>query len=639
MDSLEARLQQALSAGTILPATAENVLFLVQSPSLHAWEKASIEELVSGGHWTELNDRFYKTLTFGTGGLRGRTIGKHVTAAERGTPAAEGRPEHPAVGTNAMNDFNINRAVQGLMAYLKQKFPGEQVQVVFAHDTRHFSKEFAGLAARIVATLGGRAWLFPSDRPTPQLSFTIRWLKAHAGAVITASHNPAHDNGFKVYFQDGAQIVEPHASGIIKEVLAVQESLKPSPDPSGQVSVLGPEADAAFLQALETSVLDRDGLAAGAGKLRIVYSPIHGTGARAVPAVLRQFGFTFSTVAAQDVPDGRFPTVASPNPENAETLQMAVDQAAREGADLVMATDPDADRMGAAVRTAAGGFQLLNGNQIGSILAAYRLETMFRLGWLTPANAGHAALIKTFVTTDLQKEIAAVWGVKCVETLTGFKYIGEKLGDYEKQAGGRGDLDLAAWRERLLAKSTFFVFGGEESYGYLGGDYARDKDAAGSVLMLAEVAAVLKAKGRTLLDYLEEIYRQYGYYAEKLGTLTFEGAEGAAKIKRLVEGYRSHPPTEWAGVPVTGVQNFAEDRFVDIDGKPVPAELMLIFHLKGGARVAVRGSGTEPKIKYYFFLRQPFAPEMTLTDVETEATGKLDFFWAETRRDVGIRIS
>lgn len=639
MNSLETRLEAALASKKILPATLDNIRLIYGLPGAAAWEKASIGELVEGEHWTELDDRFYKTLTFGTGGLRGRTIGKVVTRAETGTPTALGRPEYPAVGTNVMNYFNINRAVQGLVNYLKKSFAGQQPSFVLSHDTRHFSREFAELAASIISGMGGKAYLFAEDRSTPELSFAVRHLKAHGGAMITASHNPPHDNGFKVYFSDGAQIVEPHASGIIQEVLAVKEVFNDSKKVAGgSVVAAGAEVDEAYLEAMSGLVLEPEIIKAQADKLKLVFTNIHGTGIRSVPPILKKFGFRFSVVPAQEKGDGRFPTVKSPNPENGEALALAIEQARKEGADLVLATDPDADRMGVAVRTESGKYELLSGNQIGSIMGAYRLERMFAKGWITQDNASHAAFIKTFVTTDLQKSIAAAHGIKCVDTLTGFKYIGGKLGEYEALAGGRGSLDGKAWREKLLEKSTFFVFGGEESYGYLAGDYARDKDANAAVLVFAEVAAFARSQNRTLVDYLNELYLKYGFYWEKLGTLTFEGAEGAAKIKRLVESYKLQPPAVWGGKKVEKFQNFADDEIYDVDGKRIPSELMLLFYLEGGARVAVRASGTEPKIKFYFFMRGSAGSEGELEKVKAESIAALDALWDFTRADVDKRV-
>ncbi|GAB4241423.1 MAG: phospho-sugar mutase [Candidatus Methylacidiphilales bacterium] len=632
-------MEMAVAEGKLLPTAAQQVEAYLARPDLAAWEQASLEELIERGEWTELNDRFFRRLAFGTGGLRGRTIARVVTAVEQGTPTPLGRPEHPAAGTNVMNDYNVARAVRGLVAYVRKAFPGERPRLVFSHDTRHFSREFAELAAGLVREMGGMCYLFAEDRSTPELSFAVRHLKAHAGAMITASHNPPHDNGFKVYFSDGAQVVEPVASGIIAEVNAVKGPLGPDDRlEGGGITFLGQELDEAYLQALAGTVLEPEVIRAQAGSLKLVFTGIHGTGTRIAPRVLARFGFDFSEVAAQREGDGRFPTVTSPNPENAEALSMAIAQAKEEGADVVLATDPDADRMGVAVRDRAGEFVLLSGNQIGSLLASYRLERMQAKGWITPENASRAALIKTFVTTDLQKAIATAYGVKCIDTLTGFKYIGAKLRDYEMEAGGRGDCDDATWRHRLLERSTFFVFGGEESYGYLTGDFARDKDANAAVLAFAEAAAFARSQGKTLLDVLDELYLRHGFYLERLGTLTFEGAEGAAKIQRLVQSFKSEPPTSLGGRVLERVQNFQDDPQVDADGKPIPKELMLLFHYAGGARMAVRASGTEPKIKFYFFVRRDVGRSENLPSVKAEAKAELDHFWKEIRALAESRV-
>jgi phosphoglucomutase len=400
---------------------------------------------------------------------------------------------------------------------------------------------------------------------------------------------------------------------------------------------LGREIDEAYLKALGTLILEPGMIRDHAQKVRFVFTALHGTGIKVVPEMLERFGFACSVEKTQAEPDGRFPTVSSPNPENSEALAMGVEQARREKADVVFATDPDADRMGVAVRDARGEYVMLTGNQIGSIMAAYRLERLFAQGVLNPGNAGRAALIKTFVTTDLQKSMAEAYGVKCVETLTGFKYIGEKLKDYEMQAGGRGDESAEEWRARLLEKSTFFVFGGEESYGYSGGDYVRDKDANAAVLMCAEAAVHAAVEGRTLLDYLDGLYVKHGFYSEKLGTLTFEGADGAARIRRLLDSYQSDRPAVWGGMKVEALQNFAVDSFRDIDGKEIPKELMLMFHLQDGYRVAVRGSGTEPKIKFYFFGRAQVGSASELESARRAVKARLDGLWEFTREDAGRR--
>jgi len=629
--------EQAVKAGKLSAESAENIRKLAASQSIPLLE-ASIGELVAGGEWAELNDRFFRTLAFGTGGLRGRTIGKVVTKAEQGKPTALGRPEFPAVGTNCVNYGNVARATQGLVNYLKKNFSGQAPSVVFSHDTRHFSREFAELSARTVAAAGGTAYLFAEDRSTPELSFAVRHLGAQAGVEITASHNPPHDNGYKVYFSDGAQIVEPHASGIIREVEAVKEVVTdPKPKDGGKVVVLGKEVDEAYVQALKELVIEGELLRKEGAKLKVVFSPLHGTGIRIVPAMLKAVGVQASIVAAQEKGDGRFPTVKSPNPENGEALALGIEQAKKEKADFVVATDPDADRMGVALRNAAGEYELITGNQIGSLMAAYRIERMKAKGWIRPGEEKSCCLIKTFVTTDLQKEMAAAAGMKCVDTLTGFKYIGEKLGIYEKQAGGRGKLGAEEWRRKRIEKSTFFVFGGEESYGYSGGDYVRDKDANGAVLMFVEAAAGAKSQGRDLLQELDGIYRKHGLYLEKLGNLEMPGAEGAKQIARAVASYQGQPPKEWGGRKVVGVQDYEKGSHRDVDGKEIPKEKMLMFDLGEGFRVAVRASGTEPKMKIYFFGKRKVGANEDLEKAKKELAAELERLWEWTKQDAVTR--
>jgi phosphoglucomutase len=631
------KVERAVEAGQLSAESGKNIKKTFVGAKEGSVERVSLEALVGAGEWGELNDRFFRTLAFGTGGLRGRTIGKVVTE-ERGKPTALGRPEFPAVGTNCMNYGNVARATQGLVNYLKKNFSGKAPSVVFAHDTRHFSREFAELSARTVAAAGGTAYLFAEDRSTPELSFAVRHLGAQAGVEITASHNPPHDNGYKVYFSDGAQIVEPHASGIIREVEAVQEpEVDPHPKHGGKVVILGHEVDTAYLEALKELVIEGEMLKKEGAKLRVVYSPLHGTGVRIVPTMLKGVGVGASLVASQEKGDGRFPTVKSPNPENGEALALGIEQAKKEKADLVLATDPDADRMGVAVRNGKGEYELITGNQIGSLMGSYRIERMRAKGWIRPGEEKNCCLIKTFVTTDLQKEMAGVAGMKCVETLTGFKYIGEKLGMYEKKAGGRGKMGAEEWRRRRIEASTFFVFGGEESYGYSGGDFVRDKDANGAVLMLVETAAWARSQGRNLLEEMDQIYQKHGLYLEKLGTIEMPGAEGAKQIARAVGSYQSHPPKVWGGRKVVGVQDFEKGRHVDVEGQELPKERMLIFDLGDGFRVAVRASGTEPKMKCYFFGKRSVRVGEDLMRAKKELAGELDELWKWTQTDAQKR--
>jgi len=670
VEVLFGRIDAAVSSGLLLPASGQNIRALLGGTTSDLYA-AVVEELATAREWSELNDRFYKTLAFGTGGLRGRTIGKIVTLAERGTPNPLGRPQFPCVGTNAMNFYNIIRSTRGLVEYLSQNF--RRPKLVIAHDTRHFSKEFAKLAARVASENGCDAIIFDGPRSTPELSFAVRYLEASAGIVITASHNPSHDNGYKVYFDDGAQVVEPHASGIIEKVNAIAgETYEPLPKAKRGATIAAHDVDDAYLDRLTTLILDPD-LVKSQRDLRIVFTPIHGTGSVIIKPLLTRLGFTFSTVAAQDQLDGRFPTVQSPNPENAEALTMAIAQALQENADLVIATDPDCDRMGVAVRTRAGEMKLLTGNQIGSLMAYYRVKTLFDRGVLTTENASRGVIIKTFVTTNLQKAIAEHFGVRCVETLTGFKYIGAKLGKYERALGRDAalrrpedgpavrpyqEMSEAETRDARLAHSAFYIFGGEESYGYSGADFVRDKDGNGATAMFCEVAAYAKSRGQTLDELLDEIFQTFGYFQEKNGALTFEGADGAAKIRRLVESYVAAPPIEMLGSKVTHTTNFERDTIHDIEGDEIPKEKMLIFELEDRTRIAVRASGTEPKIKYYIFgerrpdnavipskvegPRRGTSAKFTnqqLTTIKHEIDDRLNSLWEWLRADAEARAT
>lgn len=630
MSALESSLSAAVSEGKLLESARANILSLLAG-STSPVAAAAIGELVSNGAWQELNDRFFKTLAFGTGGLRGRTIGRVVTTAEQGAGGPNGRPEHPCVGTATMNFYNVGRAVRGMVAYTKRFVGGSRrPMLVFAHDTRHFSRDFAEFCAKVASDLGCDAFLFEGPRSTPQLSFAVRELRADAGVVLTASHNPPHDNGFKAYFNDGAQIVDPHATGIINEVNAVvSESYEPVPESGrGTITVLGRDMDERYTARLK-SLLLQPKLLEGAST-KVVFTNLHGTGGTINVPMLRGFGFEVLTVPEQDVQDGRFPTVESPNPENAPALKMAIDLAEQTGAEIVIGTDPDADRMGVAVRDASGAMQLLTGNQIGSLMAWYRLKTCFDLGWLTHANRSRAVLVKTFVTTELQRAIADGFGVGVVDTLTGFKYIAGKLRKYEEAipADKKGDyrsLDEEQTRQLRLEYSRFFVFGGEESYGYLGSDSVRDKDANGATLMFAEVAAFAKSVGKTIPDILDAIYAEYGYHLEIGKSLVMEGADGAAKIQALAESYASNPPAEVDGSPVARIRDFAKQDLFDQEGDLIPKEKMIFIDLADGRSFAVRPSGTEPKIKFYLFGKA--APGGDLAGSKTAVRDGLDRLW------------
>ncbi len=653
MTDLSTQIRLAIQQGNLLESSAINIQQMLARSSEPVVVQ-SIDELVSGQAWAELNDRFYRTLAFGTGGLRGRTIGKVVTRAEQGQPQALGRPESPCTGTNAMNWFNVSRATQGLVAYIKEWAAKAGLQqrpkIVVAHDTRFFSREFAELTARVATENGCDVCLFEGPRSTPQLSFTVREQNAQGGIVITASHNPPHDNGYKVYFGDGAQVVEPHAGAIIAKVNAIESEAYEAVPASerGVITVLGAEADEAYMARLQSLILD-PGMVERTKELKIVFTSIHGTGGTIVRPMLERLGFRYSTVPEQDIADGRFPTVKSPNPENAEALRMAIELAAAHGADLVMATDPDCDRMGVAARNRAGEMELFSGNQIGSLMAYYRVKTLIGQGVITPGNASSCVLIKTLVTTDLQKAIAARHGLRCVETLTGFKYIGEKLGKYEaalplQERAVYGTLSESVTRQLRLEHSSYYVCGGEESYGYSASDSVRDKDGNGSVVVFAEVAAYAKSRGFTLGELMDEVYAEYGFYLEKNGNLTFEGAEGAAKIQQLVDSYASQPPLQANGVAVARTRNFAKDDFVDIEGDKIPKEKMLMIDLADGSRFAIRPSGTEPKIKFYMFGNRVPEPGhrfsgQELAEAQTTVYAGIEGLWKWIQADIETRLA
>lgn len=635
--SLIEKIESAEAAGSLLESTVTNLKNWTSADFLPEWVGASITELIEKEEWEELNDRFYQTMAFGTGGIRGRTIGKVTASAETGTPSAQGTPEHAAVGTNVLNDFNLIRATVGMFRYVKQYLDEsgrhDQPRFIIAHDVRHFSRHFCELAASTWCKLGGQALIFDGPRSTPQLSFAVRHYKATCGAVITASHNPSHDNGFKAYFEDGAQVVSPHAEGIVNLVNEVKlEELVQFLDLNlDNVTVLDSSADEPYLDLLEEMVVDTEVMQKVAPK--VVFSPIHGCGAISSVTTLRKLGVEVIEVPEQMEPDGRFPTVKSPNPENAEALAMAIAKANETDTDVVIATDPDADRMGVAVRDRTGEMVLLTGNQIGTLLAEYRISTLKDAEILPEEGSQNAVLIKTFVTTPMQEAVATWHGLKTINTLTGFKWLGEKLAGYEaemkaklyEKEGLAVDYDACdVWTkaELMLDYSTYFVFGGEESYGYLASDKLRDKDANAAVVMFCELAAYLKAQEMTFPEYLDSLYLQHGYYEEKTINIYFEGAAGSQKIKNILESYRSNPPQAFGDVTVSGFTDFGKDEIVDADGKRIAPQDFYFLELSNGYSFAVRGSGTEPKIKFYVFGRSDVTDPEELAEVKI-AAGKV----------------
>ena len=646
-----ASLQAALQGADLLPSTLANLQRWLDA-GLPAWAVASLEELVAARAWGELNDRFYRDLEFGTGGMRGRTIGRVSTAAEQGAVGPLGTPEHAAIGSNILNDYTLVRATIGLHRYTASVLAAEgdarPPALVIAHDVRHFSRHFCELAASVWSRLGGQAYVFPGPRSTPQLSFTVRHLRAHCGVVITASHNPPHDNGFKAYFGDGAQLVAPHDAGVVAEVgkVPLGELAAFLTKDLGRVVTLGESADAAYRAAAATAVIDPAVFAAT--RLKVAFTSIHGVGNIMSVPLLRAAGVELHEEPAQAVHDPRFPTVKSPNPENAEALSLAVKLAEENGLDVVMATDPDCDRMGCAVRGPDGRMHLLSGNQIGALMTDYRLTRYKERGVIPAGGSDRVALVKTFVTTSLQDKIAQSHGVKVVNTLTGFKWIAAKIRGYEEalKAGYLAKHGVAidydgipfATRARLLQEfSTFYAFGCEESYGYLANDLVRDKDGNSACLMLAEVCAHVKARGLTVPEYLDEIYLRTGFFLEGVINLYYEGATGAAKIKRILSTYRDTPPTAFGDVAVTKFEDFGRMDIRDADGELVPKQDLYLVTLANGYTFAARGSGTEPKMKFYVFAQAPVEDAAALPGVKAAVQAELDRVKALIEADAQAR--
>ncbi len=647
MQSVLNTLDAAVSSGDLLESSRHNIQALLDGTTSPV-AAAAITELVGNGSWQELNDRFFKTLAFGTGGLRGRTIGRVVTTAEQGAGGPNERPEHPCVGTASMNFYNVSRAIRGMIIYLKRYLAEQGIErkpaFVFGHDTRHFSRDFAEFCAKVCTELGCDVHLFDGARATPEISFAIRALNADAGVVLTASHNPAHDNGFKAYFNQGAQLVEPNASGVIEEVNAItSEAYEVLPgEQQGALNILGTEMDRVYMDDAKSLLLRPDLLQGSDNNTKVVFTNLHGTGGHCIVPLLTELGFEVLTVPEQDVQDGRFPTVDSPNPENGPALAMGIALANEKGAEIVIGTDPDCDRMGVAVRNDRGEMQLLTGNQIGSLMAWYRTKTFVDQGIITDSNRSRAVLIKTLVTTDLQRAIAEKFGVGIVDTLTGFKYIAAKLQKYEDSipADKKGDyrsLSPEQSRSLRLEYSRFFIFGGEESYGYLGTDSIRDKDGNGAAVMFAELAAYASSEGKTIAALMDDLYAEYGYHLEVGKALVMEGADGAAQIKALSASYSENPPIEIDGAAVSRVRDFSKDDFEDAEGDTLPREGMLIIDLEDGRSCAVRPSGTEPKIKYYLFGKD--APCDDLPASKARVAEGLESLWVALEADARQRMA
>ncbi len=516
----------------------------------------------------EIKERFYMDLEFGTAGLRG-IIG---------------------AGTNRMNIYVVRRATQGLANYIA-KVDKKAQGVAIAYDSRHMSSEFAEEAALCLAANGIKAYIFESLRPTPELSFAVRHLGCVAGINVTASHNPPEYNGYKVYWEDGAQITPPHDSGIMGEVKSISDwntvktMDKAEAEKAGLFQVIGKEVDDAYMAELKKQVIHMDAIEKEGKNLKIVYTPLHGTGNIPARRILKELGFeNVYVVKEQELPNGDFPTVSYPNPEAAEAFELGLKLAKEVDADLVLATDPDADRLGVRVKDKNGEYHDLTGNMSGCLLANYELSQRKAVNGSLPEDG---ALIKTIVTTNLADAIAKGYGVNLIEVLTGFKFIGQQILGFENS--GKGS----------------YLFGFEESYGCLIGTYARDKDAIVATMALCEAAAYYKTQGKTLWDAMIEMYEQFGYYKDAIQSVTMKGIEGLQKIQEIMNSLRQNPPTEFAGHKVTAVRDYKADTITDVATgavKPtgLPNSNVLYYELTEDAWVCVRPSGTEPKVKFYY---------------------------------------
>ncbi|EGL13546.1 MULTISPECIES: phospho-sugar mutase [unclassified Paenibacillus] len=529
----------------------------LQDPSIDEETKKELQSIA--GQDKEIEDRFYKDLEFGTGGLRG-VIG---------------------AGTNRMNLYTVGKATQAL-AEFALKNGGAHPSVVIAYDSRHQSPEFALEAALVLAGNGVKAYVFESLRPTPELSFAVRELKASAGIVVTASHNPPEYNGYKVYGADGGQLVPHDAEQVLANIQkikgfdSVRKISRSEAEEKGLLEWLGGEMDEKYYAAVTSVSQHPDVIKQTSGDFRIVYTPLHGTGNKPVREALKRIGFEqVRVVKEQEQPDSNFSTVKSPNPEEREAFTLALRDAKEWDADIIVGTDPDADRMGAVVKDDKGEYFVLTGNQSGAIIVNYLLGSLKERGQL-PSNG---VVIKTIVTSEMGAVIAESYGAKVINTLTGFKYIGEKMTEFESTGEHQ------------------FLFGYEESYGYLAGTYARDKDAVVAAMLICEAAAYYKSQGKTLYDVLQELYRQHGFFLEKLESKTLKGKDGVEQIGRMMEDWRNNPPVSIEGVEVAEVEDYSRG----ING--LPKENVLKFKLKDGSWFCLRPSGTEPKIKFYFAVK------------------------------------
>ena len=539
-------------------------VYWCESPVFDEETKAELRAIA--GDEAEITDRFYKDLEFGTGGLRGML----------------------GAGSNRMNIYTVRKATQGLANYIRKQ-QAQEKGVAIAFDSRRMSPEFADAAARTFAANGIKAYVFDSLRPTPELSFAVRKLGCTAGIVVTASHNPPEYNGYKVYWEDGAQITAPLDSEIIAEVNAVADfadirtmSTEEAKE-AGLYQVIGKEIDDAYIAELKKLVLRPEAIHAVGRDMKFVYTPLHGTGNLPVRRILKELGFTqVYVVPEQELPDGAFPTVSYPNPEDKNAFQLALNLAGKVDADLVLATDPDADRLGIYAKDENGEYQSFTGNMSGLLICEYELSQRKALGKLPRKGA----IVTTIVSSNMAKAVADAYNVKYLETLTGFKYIGEQIKFFEQE------------------KSYEYLFGFEESYGCLVGTHARDKDACVAVMALCEAAAYYRLQGLTLVEQMKKIFEKYGFYKETLFTRTFKGADGSEKMKQMMDELRNNPPASVGEYQVLAVRDYKADTRTDCMTKEVtktglPKSNVLYFELERDAWFCVRPSGTEPKIKYY----------------------------------------
>ncbi|MDW3648226.1 MAG: phospho-sugar mutase [Bacteroidia bacterium] len=562
------------------PAIQEKATLWLNS-NIDEDSKADIRRMMESENPDELTDAFYKNLEFGTGGLRGIM----------------------GVGSNRVNKYTIGMATQGFANYLNQSFPDEEIKVAIAYDSRNNSQYFGEITAAVFSANGIKVYLFEELRPTPELSYSIRKLGCKGGVVLTASHNPKEYNGYKAYWDDGGQVTSPHDKNIVAEVAKISgvEAVKFDADES-KIERITTLIDEPYLEAITTNVVSPEAIK-NQHDLKIVFSPIHGTGITMVPPILEKIGFSnVHVVEAQATPDGNFPTVVYPNPEESEAMSMALQLAKDLDADLVMGTDPDADRVGIGVKNHKGEWQLMNGNQAASCMIYYLLKAWKEKGKLN----GKQYIAKTIVTTDLLTEMATAFEVETFHTLTGFKYIAQVLKEQE------GKME--------------FIGGGEESYGYLVNDFVRDKDAIISCAVLAEVVAYAKDQGLSLFDMLMEIYQQFGMYREHLISIKRTGKKGAEEIQQMMADMRANPPKEIQGSPVVTALDYQSLTSTNLTNGETssldfPQSNVLQFITADGTKVSARPSGTEPKIKFYFSVKAPMA-EKSDFDAVYEALGK-----------------